>query len=211
MRVSRTCTRVALGLAAACAAAAVGVSSAAADPPPGSTPANPITEPSQPVYGQTVVHLWWPDGTSETAFSDQPPSLALDEAVIAARARAEGRAPSNGVSPSVSWGGGASACSESLAAPYKLSSTSVGTNAAVTCTADVYQLSGTLYLYRSSNFTLIGADTEYFSQNNGNWVTNGPCLSSTWQYNSETSFSAVSRYNGGVSWSDAAGPSWISC
>jgi hypothetical protein len=204
---SRVAVVVLLALVSAVSAAAAG-----ADPgtgAPGSSPANPITVPGAPVYGPTHVHVWWPDGSSATVDSNQPPSLALDEATIASLSK-QHPAP-KGASPNVSWGGGASACSETLAAPYKLSSTKVGAAASVSCTSDVYSVGGTLYLYRSANFTLIGSDTEHFSGNFGNWSTSGGCLSSTWQYNDQTSFSAISSVNGGINWGDAAGPSWISC
>jgi hypothetical protein len=175
---------------------------------PGSSPSNPITEPNTPVAGPTQVHVWWPDGTSQTVYSDQAPSEALNQATISSLTAAR---RSGGVSPYVSWGGGASACSDSLYYPYKINSSTVGTAASVSCTSDVYSVGGTVYLWRSSNWTLIGSDTEHSNGQFANWSVTGGCLSSTWQYNASAAFSAISSTNGGVNWSEQAGPSWISC
>jgi hypothetical protein len=94
---------------------------------------------------------------------------------------------------------------------YKASSTTAAASAAVSCTWDVSSVQGSLYLFRSANYTLIGVDSESGGANVG-WGTSGGCLSSTWQYNAELVYSFVSDVNGAhyppAHWD---GPDWITC
>lgn len=193
-------------------------SAVAGDGPPGSSPENPITEPGPPVYGQTAVDIWWRDGTSERVFTNELPSQALNAATIAERARerAGGRGPNARFRPKTIQEG-TTACSSALAFPYKINGTTVGTNASVSCTPDVYYIGGSLYLYRSANLTLIGHQTKAGGtlsapRSSMVWATSGGCLSSTWQYHGQLLYNVISGQNGGKSApSQWAGPSWISC
>lgn len=121
-----------------------------------------------------------------------------------------------GLTPSAKTDG-ATACSASVAFPYKISSTRVATDAIVTCTVDVWYISGTLYLYRSANFTVIGSNSRAGGsptqpRSSMAWYTSGDCLSSTWQYHGYLVYNVISNQNGAIYPSPIlAGPSWISC
>lgn len=210
-RVGRVLFAVLITGMAALVAASGAIGAKAGDP--GSDPSNPITQVGRPASAPTYVDIFWPDGGTETVQSSQPPSQALAVQVLLERARAEHRTrlPGGGATPLGSDGGGGTACTWSLYGPYKASSTTVAADATVYCTPDVTTVYGTLYLFRSADYTLIGSDSE----SGGSaviWGTSGGCLSSTWQYHAELVYAFFSEVNGAFypapKWN---GPAWISC
>jgi hypothetical protein len=182
---------------------------------PGSAPSSPLKTVGAPSIRATYVDIYWADGTNETvAAGRQRPSSALAARTLTQRALAEHRlgGARGAISPDASDGGGGStACSWSIYGPYKASSTTAAVDAAVSCTWDVSSVQGTLYLFRSANYTIIGWDSESGGANVV-WGTSGGCLSSTWQYNAELVYSFVSDVNGAhyppAHWN---GPIWITC
>lgn len=197
---------------------------------PGSSPDNPLTKVGRPTPPpQSVVVIKWPDGATEVVAKSEPPSDALLQRTVEERALAEGRKPvpprpqagpqqePNTRSPAatkrrlIGASYGASACNGALFYPYKLTSTVVETFAFVTCTVDVTEVFGTIYLFRSANWTPIGVSTTYASGPGAGWETQGTCLSSTWQYNSAISWGFYGVNGGVFAPTSYAGPSWISC
>lgn len=211
-RIARGLTIVVLALLTPAVAASAAFGGGKAGPP-GSDPSNPIRQVGPPASSTTYVDIFWADGSTETVRASQPPSQAVATQVLLERARAEHRPPPGGaIQPDASdSGGGSTACAWSIYGPYKASSTTVATSATVSCTPDVSTVYGTLYLFRSANYTIIGADSE----SGGSaviWGTSGGCLSSTWQYSAELVYAFVSDVNGAhyppAHWN---GPVWISC
>jgi hypothetical protein len=195
----------------------VGVNAgSAASGPAGASEGDPITQVGRSGTSQTYVDIYWSDGTTETVPADGPPSQSLATQVLAERAAAEQRSvaarasAAGGMSPSASDGDGVSACSWTLAFPWKESSDRAATAANVQCTVDVTDIWGTLYLYRSANYTLIGSDGESGSMGQVYWFADGACLSSTWQYNADLTYGFTGQ-NGSRYAEHWAGPSWISC
>jgi hypothetical protein len=178
--------------------------------PPGSDQNNPITQIGPPSTTQTYVDIFWSDGSTETVRAKGQPSRETAEKALSERAKAEGRKGQGGRTASDS-GGGSTACSWSIGGPYKASSTKAAAVAAVSCTIDVSNVNGTLYLFRSANLSMIGFDSEGGGRNVA-WSTSGKCLASTWQYNAELVYSFASIVNGTHfppgHWN---GPVWISC
>lgn len=189
--------------------------------PPGRSPENPITVPGPPLYPPTSVDIWWPDGSSERVFKNEPPSQALNTATIAERAQARAERGGGSGKPNarrpLTIQAGITACSFTLSFPYKVSSTTAGASASVACTPDVFYIGGSLYLFRSANLTLIGHQTKAggtlsLPRSSMVWATNGGCLSSTWQYHAQLTYNVISGVNGArVAPAGWAGPSWITC
>lgn len=203
------------------AGSAAGVTTLARNGGHGGTPNDPITEVGDAAK-LTAVVVKFPDGTGEVVYTDRPATLETGAAVLAERVAAENRPASHGVlasrrsTSSVSRrrsteGWGSSVCSVGQAI-VKTSSTTVQGQVASSCTGDVTWQGVTMYLYRSANYTLIASGSK--SQNGPYMVAatgNGTCLSSTWQYNLQTFFNAVSSVNGSVSRILWFGPQWVTC
>lgn len=211
-------------------AAALAVAGVAlAEGPPGSSPSNPITapglSPSLPLTSFAIIK--WADGTSERV--DLPQEVvtpAILASTIADRARAEGREitdpftapPTRTISSTrftnrkaIGAGGGASACGGTLHPPGKLTASLVWNYASVTCTPDVFWVFGTIYLYRSANFTQIGYGSNANPGPGAAWSATGSCAPSTWQYWSGISWGFTGANGSVFAPVSYAGPSWISC
>jgi hypothetical protein len=136
------------------------------------------------------------------AAENRPPS----HAVLAGSRRpqsVDGRRSSEG------WG--SSVCSVAQAI-VKVSATKVQGQVTSSCTSDVTWQGVTMYLYRSANLTLIASGSRAnYSAYLVAATNQGTCLSSTWQYNLQTFFSAISNVNGGVERELWFGPRWITC
>lgn len=183
----------------------------------------------------SMVSILWPDGERESVRVSGQPSDELLESTVVERARATGRKPVGSLSrmttrrrqpgrpsprttmASGSATYGATACGWTIYSPYKISAMRVKTNSAANCTTEVYSIVGTIYLFRSANYTLIGQSTSSGGSQTApvrakTWATTGTCLSSTWQYNAELWWCATSAVNGSACWGPMVPPtSWISC
>lgn len=214
----------AIFLAAGIAGILLSVASASAtaqNGKPGDTEDNPITEIGG-TSTTTVIFFKFPDGTSEVVATDRPATLATAAAVLKDLVAAEGRPPSHALLAqgadrrpasvkrrTQSWG--TTACS-GISSISKTGSTTVKGFVSHSCTTDVTWQGVTMYLYRSANMTLIAQGSK--TQNGSSMsaaTSNGTCLSSTWQYNLQMQFSAISNVNGGSNWQEWQGPVWISC
>jgi len=94
--------------------------------------------------------------------------------------------------------------------PWKWTSSLVATQAFVSCTDNVENVHGTIYVFRSRYDYLIGAAYYYGGWAGTMFFASGSCASSTWQYNAKLSYT-IGTPSGEFEFDDDWGPSWISC
>jgi hypothetical protein len=208
-----------VALIAAAVLAAGGSAAAAAPGHPGSSRANPIIAIGPPSTPAPVfVDIFWSDGTEETvpAAIPGPPSRELAAYTMRQRGLAEERLSPSPRRLAAQDTAGGSACSWTIQAPYKITSTRAATNSTVQCTRDVVWIGGTLYLLRSAALTVIGADTEAGGsasepRNTMFWYTDGECLTSTWQYSTRLDYTFQTAANLTKTSSHIGQTVWITC